>query len=119
MRRLLATLGIVMLTAIAARADVIAVPPQKLTLTGTLGWSTEKRPDGQEVKAWLTLTTADGKAVNLLRAEAVKKPTQYDQLVGKQVIAKVLGRERPVSVGAPVIIVTSVTEIIAAPAPKR
>jgi hypothetical protein len=119
MKTILAILGIVLVTGVAAHADVVAVPPQKLTLTGTLGWSTEKRPDGQEAKAWLTLTTADGKANNLLRVQTLKNPAQYDPLVGKKVVVTATGYERKNGRGDPEVFVVSVTDIKAAPATKR
>jgi hypothetical protein len=119
MKKLLTIVGIVLLTGIAVRADVIAIPPRTLTLTGTLGWSAEKRADGREVRDRLTLTTTAGKVITLLRSSQVENPGQYDPLLGKKVVVKVLGYETRSRRGEPEVVVESVTSIEAAPAAKR
>jgi len=117
MKKLLTVVGLLLLTATAVRADIIALPPKKLTLTGTLGWSTDKRPDAVEVKT-LTLTSAEGKVVTLLHRPQMKNPNQYDQFLGKKVVVTVMAYEAG-GKGRPEFFVQSITDIKAAPAAKR
>lgn len=120
MKKLLAVAGIVWLTGLAVRADVIAVPPSRIKLTGTLAWSAEPQSWGLRgtiLKDQLTVTDAKGKAVTV-HLRQPDTPDRYEPFLGKEVILTVLtegswDRQRTE------IVAERVIELKPAPAKKR
>ncbi len=116
-----------------ARADIIAPPKERKvapaerttktslqpqTLTGTLAWKTLRRGDGTEQRTMLQLTTPGKTVVDLLPAESVKNPSQYDAFVGKTVEVKVLTQPGPGTTGQPQTVIKRITAIREAPSPR-
>jgi hypothetical protein len=119
MKHLLAIVVILLLAGLNVRADIVSVPPKKLTLAGTLAWTPPRTPAPRDAEESLTLTTAEGKSIRLLWEHQVKNRAQYDQFLGKKVVVTVLAYEANNARGGKEIIVRSISDIVAAPAPKR